>query len=91
MNGHPVDLYENPISIDSLPVPRTRVRWTANLKCVVVRAVQHGIIPLSHAIQSYRLSEEEFDSWTAGLAAKGKNGLLITKRERNSQPPPRHT
>lgn len=91
MSNALVDLKGNPISIDTLPAPSDKLHWTPNRKYIIVQAVQHNVIPLSYALDRYRLSEEEFRSWESGLAKSGKHGLMITKSNRAIHLHSRHT
>ena len=68
-----------------LPDPRTR-RWVASRKAAVVRAVSHGLITRESAIETYALTEEEFDSWQAAVTTHGEAALKATSLQRYRQP-----
>ena len=68
-----------------LPDPRTR-RWVASRKAAVVRAVSHGLITRDHAIATYGLTEEEYDSWQSAVANFGEAALKATSLQRYRQP-----
>jgi len=67
-----------------LPPPDTR-RWVARRKAIVVRAVAHGLITRSEAIEAYGLSEEEFDGWCAAVAIHGEAALKVTSLQKYRQ------
>jgi hypothetical protein len=54
-------------------------RWSASRKAAVVNAVELGVISLGKAMQKYRLSLSEFESWQENFASKGLQGLKVTK------------
>lgn len=60
-----------------LPEPGTR-RWVASRKAAVVAGVTAGLVTRDWAIETYGLSEEEFDSWVALASAHGAYGLRTT-------------
>lgn len=71
------------IKITSSDLPKdNNVRWTRNMKTIVVRAVEAGLISLDEAVGRYNLSYEEFEGWKKALAEKGPNGLKATRRRR---------
>ncbi len=67
-----------------LPVPDTR-RWVASRKLKVVRAVAHGLIPLSEALARYGISEEEFEIWRAAVEIYGERALKVTALQKYRQ------
>lgn len=67
-----------------LPPADTR-RWVASRKAVVVRAVIHGLITESEALERYGLSNEEFDLWRDGVARHGEKGLRVTAIQKYRQ------
>jgi hypothetical protein len=67
-----------------LPPPDTR-RWVASRKAVVVRAVVHGLIPLSEALERYALSEEEFALWRDAVERHGEKALKVTSIQKYRQ------
>jgi hypothetical protein len=60
-----------------LPPART-TRWVASRKAAVVRAVDHGLITEEEAIRTYKLSQEELDSWRDAVARWGEKALKAT-------------
>lgn len=67
-----------------LPSPQTR-RWVASRKAVVVRAVQYGLIPLEEALETYALSQEEYDLWRAAVETHGESALKVTGLQKYRQ------
>lgn len=65
------------LSRADLPSPQTR-RWVASRKLAVVRGVAYGLISRRDALETYDLSEEEFDSWIAAVALHGEGALKVT-------------
>ncbi len=65
------------LSRADLPANNTR-RWVASRKAVVVKAVQHGLLSLSDALERYALSEEEFHLWRAAVEKHGDKALRVT-------------
>ncbi len=61
-----------------LPDPATR-RWVASRKAAVVRAVRFGLIPRDEALTTYRLSDEELDSWSRAVERHGESALKTTR------------
>lgn len=61
-----------------LPDPSTR-RWVASRKAAVVRAVKHGLLSREEALETYALSDEEFDSWVNAVEAHGETALKATQ------------
>ncbi len=68
-----------------LPSPETR-RWVASRKAAVVRAVEAGLISRGTALNTYRLSEEEFQEWEQAVATHGEEALRTTWLQRYRQP-----
>ena len=60
-----------------LPPPETR-RWVASRKAAVVQAVEVGLISRRTALETYKLSEEEFAGWEAAVATHGVAALRTT-------------
>jgi len=60
-----------------LPSTKTR-RWVASRKAVVVKAVQHGLISIKDALDSYGLSEDEFNEWRHAVETHGEAALKAT-------------
>jgi hypothetical protein len=67
-----------------LPDPKTR-RWVASRKAAVVRAVSHGLISRGHAIETYKLTEEEYASWELAVSNHGEAALKATSLQRYRQ------
>lgn len=61
-----------------LPDPETR-RWVASRKAAVVRAVKYGLLSREEALNTYALSEEEFDGWLTAVEAHGESALKATQ------------
>ena len=61
-----------------LPSPNTR-RWVPRRKARIVAAVEGGLISREWALERYRLTAEEFDSWKAAMSRFGMRGLCVTK------------
>lgn len=64
--------------LDKLPSPNTR-RWVMRRKAQVVAAVRNGVLTLPQACDRYKLSEEEFKSWSHLLDHHGMHGLRATR------------
>lgn len=58
--------------------PADTVRWVASRKLAVVRGVAYGLISRREALETYGLSDEEFDSWVAAVANHGEGALKVT-------------
>lgn len=67
-----------------LPAPDTS-RWVASRKAVVVRAVIYGLLPLEEALETYALSQEEFDLWRAAVETHGESALKVTSLQKYRQ------
>ncbi|AWD23278.1 DUF1153 domain-containing protein [Pseudogemmobacter blasticus] len=72
------------LSRADLPPPDTR-RWVASRKAVVVKAVLHGLIPQSEALERYALSEEEFTLWRQAVETHGEKALKVTSIQKYRQ------
>lgn len=68
-----------------LPDPKTR-RWVASRKAAVVRAVNAGLIDREAALETYALTEEEFDAWRRAVDRHGEAALRATTIQRYRQP-----
>ena len=66
--------------------PKTTRRWVASRKAAVVRAVANGLLAREEAIESYGLSEEEFDSWVLAINNFGPAALKATAVQRYRRP-----
>ncbi|MGE8141068.1 DUF1153 domain-containing protein [Novosphingobium sp. NPDC080210] len=69
--------------------PRNTTRWVARRKAQVVTAVETGALSIGEAMERYRLSLEEFQSWQRALDRSGVAGLRIAaaQRRRKENPP----
>jgi len=65
------------LSRADLPPADTR-RWVASRKAAVVRGVQSGLLPLKEALDTYGLSEDEFESWCRAVDTHGEAALKAT-------------
>ncbi|MEH7826672.1 DUF1153 domain-containing protein [Gemmobacter denitrificans] len=65
--------------------PADTQRWVASRKATVVRAVQHGLITESEALERYSLSEEEFALWRAAVERHGVKALKVTAIQKYRQ------
>lgn len=61
-----------------LPPDDTR-RWVASRKAAVVRALSFGLISRAEAIERYKLSDEEIDSWISAVERHGERALRTTR------------
>lgn len=66
--------------------PKDTWRWVASRKVVLVRAVEHGLIPLAEVLERYDLSEEEFTLWTEAVKNHGEVALKVTAIQKYRQP-----
>ncbi len=67
-----------------LPPAETR-RWVASRKALVVKAVIHGLITQSEAMERYALSEEELGLWFKAVQTHGENALKVTTIQKYRQ------
>ena len=65
------------LSHADLPPADTR-RWVASRKLAVVRGVAYGLITREEAMQTYGLSDEEFDAWVTAVSSHGEKALKVT-------------
>ncbi|MBR2655205.1 MAG: DUF1153 domain-containing protein [Loktanella sp.] len=65
---------------------KSTTRWVASRKAAVVRAVTFGLIPRGEALETYSLSEEEFNEWENAVAAHGIDALKATALQKYRQP-----
>jgi len=68
-----------------LPPENTR-RWVASRKEAVVQAVIHGLITRDTALETYALSDDEFDEWETAVRLHGRDALKTTAIQRYRQP-----
>jgi len=69
-----------------LPSDETR-RWVASRKAAVVKAVTGGLITRVEALERYRLSDEELDSWCRAVTRHGEAALKATRIQTYRQLP----
>ena len=72
------------LSRADLPPPDT-CRWVASRKAVVVKAVVHGLITQTEALERYALSEEEFALWRRAVETHGERALKVTTIQKYRQ------
>ncbi|TCL09275.1 uncharacterized protein DUF1153 [Shimia isoporae] len=60
-----------------LPPADTR-RWVASRKAAVVKGVVYGLISQKEALETYGLSEEEFNHWVKAVSRHGFDALKAT-------------
>lgn len=72
------------LSRSDLPSVKTR-RWVARRKATVVTAVAAGMLSREEALDMYKLSSEEFDSWVRAMTTHGRGGLRVTKLQEYRQ------
>lgn len=65
------------ISRADMPPASTR-RWVASRKAAVVKGVLHRLLPLDEALETYGLSEEEFNEWRTAVETFGEAALKAT-------------
>lgn len=68
-----------------LPPKETR-RWVASRKASVVKGVVFGLIPLTEALKTYGISEEEYESWKLAIQEHGEVALKATSVQKYRQP-----
>lgn len=68
-----------------LPAPDTQ-RWVASRKAAVVRAVAAGLITRAQALETYKLSDEEFSAWEGAVSQHGEAALRATALQKYRQP-----
>ena len=72
------------LSRADMPSPGTR-RWVASRKAAVVKGVTYGLLSLSEALDSYGLSEEEFQEWQNAVEKHGEAALKATALKKYRQ------
>ena len=72
------------LSRADLPSAKTR-RWVASRKAAVVKAVTYGLLPLAEALETYGLSEEEFNEWRHAVETHGEAALKATSLKKYRQ------
>ncbi len=68
-----------------LPPANTR-RWVASRKAAVVRAVTSGLVPLKEVLETYGLSDDEFDEWRHAVEMHGEAALKATALQKYRRP-----
>ncbi len=68
-----------------LPPKDTR-RWVASRKAAVVRAVAAGLLSRAVALETYGLSEDEFNAWEQAVIDHGEGALKATALQKYRQP-----
>lgn len=66
--------------------PETTRRWVASRKAAVVRAVGAGLITRAYALETYALSEDEFQEWETAVERHGEAALRATALQKYRQP-----
>ncbi|MEM8980084.1 MAG: DUF1153 domain-containing protein [Pseudomonadota bacterium] len=67
-----------------LPDPGTK-RWVASRKAAVVKGVLYGLMTQEEALETYRISDEEFMGWCGAIADHGEAALRTTALQRYRQ------
>jgi hypothetical protein len=70
----------NGIQLEDLPPPGV-ARWVIRRKAQLVAAVEAGVISLDEALDRYKVSPEEFESWQRSLRRHGIYGLRTTRSQ----------
>ena len=65
--------------------PVSTQRWVASRKAAVVRGVLSGLISETEALKTYKLSEEELQSWMSAISDHGLDALKATTLKRYRQ------
>ena len=58
--------------------PAATQRWVASRKAAVVKGVAYGLMPLKEALETYGLSEDEFNEWRNAIEKHGESALKTT-------------
>jgi len=66
--------------------PATTSRWVASRKSAVVKGVVYGLMPLSEALETYGLSDDEFNEWRDAIENHGEAALKATTLQKYRQP-----
>lgn len=67
-----------PLTLRDLP-PSNTDRWVIRRKAEVVAAVRGGLLSLEEALETYRLTAEEFLAWQKAIDKWGMQGLRTTR------------
>ena len=54
-------------------------RWVASRKAILVKAVAYGLVSQQEILETYGLSEEEFEGWKAAFLVHGEGALRTTR------------
>ena len=76
--------------LDRLLPPPDTIRWVTRRKAQVVAAVRNGVLTADEACERYRLSQEEFQSWSNLLDHHGVRGLRATRMQEYRPAESRH-
>ncbi|MDA5555471.1 CtrA inhibitor SciP [Shimia sp. MMG029] len=60
-----------------LPSANTK-RWVASRKAAVVRGVAYGLITKREALETYKISDDEFNEWVTAVSTHGQEALKAT-------------
>ncbi|MBO9473324.1 DUF1153 domain-containing protein [Shimia sp. R10_1] len=64
-----------------LPSANTK-RWVASRKAAVVRGVAYGLITKREALETYKISDDEFNEWVTAVSTHGQEALKATAIQR---------
>lgn len=59
--------------------PANTTRWVIRRKAEVIAAVREGMLSREEALEYYKLTEEEFESWVSMIDEYGIAGLRTTR------------
>lgn len=65
--------------------PADTSRWVASRKAAVVRGVMAGLLTREEAIETYALSEDEFETWCRAVETHGEAALKATALQKYRQ------
>jgi hypothetical protein len=72
------------LSRSDMPPASTR-RWVASRKAAVVKGVTFGLLSRKEALDTYGLSEDEFDEWCSAVEKHGEAALKATALKKYRQ------
>jgi hypothetical protein len=78
MTNHIIGPDGRKLTLADLPPPDT-TRWVVRRKAEVIAAVQGGLLSEEKALEYYKLTTEEFDSWLKMVNEYGLAGLRTTR------------
>lgn len=61
----------------AMPRPGYAGRWSLRKKSLVVEKYLSGKLSKEQALQDYRLSPDELDTWIVNFMARGRRGLTV--------------